>query len=111
MIRPLLESLRASFSDHAGALNGTIELLDATPRRLVLLATGLAGQLADVQQVLPGPYVSAGPKAAEGFARKNNTTVEALQKEADAKGERYFFSTLRKGESAEELLTRTLPAM
>jgi glycyl-tRNA synthetase beta chain len=111
MIRPALESLRTSFSEHAGALNGTIELLDATPRRLVLFATGLAEQLPDVQQVIPGPYLSAGPKAAEGFAKKNNTAVDALQKEADAKGERYFFSALKNGESAAELLIRTVPGM
>jgi glycyl-tRNA synthetase beta chain len=111
MIRPALESLRLSFSEQAGALSGTIELLEATPRRLVLLATGLAEQLADVQQVVPGPYVTAGSKAAEGFAKKNNTTVDRLQKDADAKGERYFFSMLKKGESARELLTRVVPGM
>jgi glycyl-tRNA synthetase beta chain len=111
MIRPALESLRLSFSEQAGALDGTIELLDATPRRLVLLATGLAERLGDVQQVVLGPYVSAGSKAAEGFAKKNRTTVEELRKDADAKGERYFFSTLKKGESARELLTRVVPGM
>lgn len=111
MIDGALASLRESFSTQAGALNGAIELLDATPRRLVLLATGLDEQLADVNQVIPGPYVSAGEKAAQGFAKKNSTTLDALHKEADAKGERYFFATVKKGESALELLTRIIPGM
>jgi glycyl-tRNA synthetase beta chain len=111
MIDGALSSLRDSFSAQAGSLNGAIELLDATPRRLVLLATGLDEQLADVNQVIPGPYVSAGEKAAQGFAKKNNTTLDALHKEADAKGERYFFATVKKGESALELLTRIIPGM
>src|SRR5690242_18504720 len=94
MILDALESLRLGFSEQAGALNGTIELLDATPRRLVLKATNLAERLPDVQQVIQGPYLSAGPKAAEGFARKNGVSVDQLQKDTDAKGERYFFTSL-----------------
>jgi glycyl-tRNA synthetase beta chain len=111
MIEGALHSLRDQFGQAAGGLNGTIELLDATPRRLTLLATGLQEVLPDVNQVIPGPYLSAGPKAAEGFARKNGTTVEALSRGADAKGERYFFASLKKGESARDLLARILPAM
>ena len=111
MIEGALASLRDSFSEQAGALNGAIELLDATPRRLVLLATGLDSQLGDVNQVVPGPYVSAGEKAAQGFARKNGVSIDALHREPDAKGERYFFATVKKGESALELLTRIVPGM
>ena len=109
MIDAALTSLRDRFSEAAGALNGTIEMLDATPRRLVLLATGLEKQLGDVNQVIPGPYVSAGEKAAQGFAKKNNTTVEALHRESDAKGERYFSSSVKTGESASQLLQRVVP--
>ena len=111
MIEGALASLRDSFSEQAGALNGAIELLDATPRRLVLLTTGLDSQLGDVNQVVPGPYVSAGEKAAQGFARKNGVSIDALHREPDAKGERYFFATVKKGESALELLTRIVPGM
>jgi glycyl-tRNA synthetase beta chain len=111
MILDALESLRAGFSEHAGGLNGAIELLDATPRRLVLLATGLADQLADVQQVVQGPYLSAGPKAAEGFAKKNGVSVDQLQRDTDTKGERYFYTSLKKGEAAFDLLSKTVPAL
>ena len=111
MIDAALTSLRDRFSEAAGALNGTIEMLDATPRRLALLATGLEKQLGDVNLVIPGPYVSAGEKAAQGFAKKNNTTVEALHRESDAKGERYFFSSVKTGESASQLLRRVVPEL
>lgn len=111
MIRPALESLRQSYSAAAGALGGAIELLDATPRRLVLLSTNLAETLPDSEVVVPGPYVTAGAKAAEGFAKKNGTTVDALRKETDVKGERYFFTALKKGESARERLTAAIPQL
>jgi glycyl-tRNA synthetase beta chain len=111
MILDALESLRLGFSEQAGGLNGAIELLDATPRRLVLKATNLDQRLPDVQQVIQGPYLSAGTKAAEGFAKKNGVNVDQLHKDTDAKGERYFFTSLKKGESATELLTRVLPVL
>lgn len=111
MIDAALTHLRDEFSKAAGGLNGTIELLDATPRRLALIATGLDPQLPDVEQVIPGPYVSAGEKAAQGFAKRNNTTIEALKREADAKGDRYFFTSLKKGESAAALFARVLPEL
>lgn len=111
MIRPSLESLRESYSEAAGGLGGAIELLDATPRRLVLLSTNLADTLPDTEQVVPGPYLSAGAKAAEGFAKKNGVTLDALQKQADTKGERYFFTALKKGESARERFTQVIPQL
>ena len=111
MIDAALAHLRDEFSKAAGALNGTIELLDATPRRLALIATGLEKQLPDTEQVIAGPYASSGEKALQGFAKKNNTTVEHLRREIDSKGERYFFASIKKGESATELLSRVLPAL
>jgi glycyl-tRNA synthetase beta chain len=111
MIDAALTHLRDEFSKAAGSLGGTIELLDATPRRLALMATDLEEQLADVAQLIPGPYLSAGEKAAHGFAKKNSVPLDALTVGPDAKGDRYFFSTVKKGESAAELLTRVLPEL
>lgn len=111
MILPALESLRANFSQHLGGLGGSIELLDATPRRLVLIATGLAQQLPDSQTVVQGPYLAAGAKAAEGFAKKNGVAVEQLLRDTDAKGERYFFTAHKKGQSAVDLLTSAIPVL
>ncbi len=69
MIEPALEDLRTRFQSAFGAFGGSALIMEATPRRLVLLAKELVQQAPDVQTVVAGPYVSAGEKAAEGFAR------------------------------------------
>ncbi len=109
MIEPALEDLRTKFQTAFGAFGGSALVTDATPRRLVLLAKDLTEQAPDVQSVVPGPYVSAGGKAAEGFARKWNTTVAELAKMPDAKGERFVFHQLTKGQSADQALSEKLP--
>jgi glycyl-tRNA synthetase beta chain len=62
-----------------------------------------------VESVVQGPYLSAGEKAAEGFARKQNTSVDKLARAQDAKGERYVFSQLVKGQAAAHALSGKLP--
>ncbi len=110
IIRLALESLRENYqASQAGKLRGTIDLLDATPRRLVLRVRDLDDRVADVEEVMAGPYVSAGEKAAQGFARKQNTTVEALRRETDAKGERYYAVVTHKGEGAAAVLSSVMP--
>ncbi len=100
MIEPALEDLRTRFEAAFGAFGGSALVMEGTPRRLVLLAKDLADRAADVQTVVPGPYVSAGEKAAEGFARKQGATVSELARMQDAKGERFVFHQLRKGQPA-----------
>ncbi|MBE7159451.1 MAG: glycine--tRNA ligase subunit beta, partial [Rhodospirillales bacterium] len=109
MIPGALRSLHDGFAAQLGGLNGTIELLDGTPRRLAMLVSGLSDKLPDANVLVSGPYLSAGAKAAEGFARKNGTTVEQLQRDQDAKGERYVYATTKIGEPALPLLQRVLP--
>ncbi|MBV8068725.1 MAG: glycine--tRNA ligase subunit beta [Acidobacteriaceae bacterium] len=110
MIEDALQSLRLNYQNsEAGNLRGTIDLLEATPRRLTLRLREMDARMNDVEEVLAGPYVSAGEKAAQGFAKKNNTTVDALRRETDTKGERYFAVSKRTGESAEAILLRALP--
>ena len=46
-------------------LFGCIPIVDATPRRLVVRATGLPERTPDEEQIIKGPPVSAGDKAAE----------------------------------------------
>ena len=72
MIKGALLDLRAKFEAAFGSFGGTALRTEATPRRLVLMAEGLAELAPDTQTLVQGPYLSAGPKAAEGFARKNN---------------------------------------
>jgi len=109
MIEPALADLHKRFADAFAAFGGSAITTDATPRRLVLQAKDLIAQAPDVEAVAPGPYLSAGAKAAEGFAKKQNTTVDQLAKTTDAKGERYIFHQLVKGQAAAHALAEKLP--
>ncbi len=109
MIEPALADLRQRFEAAFKAFGGSSLAVDGTPRRLVLIAKDLAEQAPDVETVVQGPYLSAGPGAAQGFARKWNTTVDQLAKTADAKGERYIFHHLTKGEAIAASLAAKLP--
>ncbi len=109
MIEPALADLRARFESVFKAFGGSSLAVDGTPRRLVLIAKDLAEQAPDVETVVQGPYLSAGAGAAQGFARKWNTSVDQLAKTADAKGERYIFHHLTKGQAIAEALSAKLP--
>ncbi len=108
MIEPALADLRGGFAAAFEAFGGSALMTDATPRRLVLQAKDLLAQAPDVESVAPGPYLSAGEKAAEGFARKQKTSVDKLAKAHDAKGERYVFAQLVKGQTALDALSEKL---
>ena len=109
MIEPALADLHKRFAAAFGAFGGSAITTDATPRRLVLQAKDLIGQAPDVETVVQGPYLSAGEKAAEGFAKKQNTTIDKLAKTTDAKGERYISNQLVKGQAAAHALSEKLP--
>ncbi len=106
MIEPALADLHKRFAEAFSTFGGSSITTDATPRRLVLQAKDLIGQAPDVEAVAQGPYLSAGEKAAEGFAKKQNTTIDKLAKITDAKGERYVSHQLVKGQSAAHALCR-----
>ncbi len=109
MIVPALDELHKRFQAAFGSFGGNAIRTDGTPRRLVLRAEGLAEQEPDTQVVVQGPYVSAGSKAAEGFARKNGVSIDQMATAADAKGERYVFHHHVKGRQATEALQQKLP--
>ena len=109
MIDGALSDLHDKFQNAFGAFGGNALRMQASPRRLVLLAEALSERAPDTQTVVQGPYLSAGPKAAEGFARKNNTTVEQLGTLPDGKGERYVFHQLVKGQTVADTLRDKLP--
>jgi glycyl-tRNA synthetase beta chain len=111
MIEPALEDLRTRFQSTFGSFGGSALSTDATPRRLVLVAKDLLNQAQDAETVVAGPYLSAGAKAAEGFARKQGVAVANLAKIADAKGERYVFHQLVKGQAVSRALSEALPAI
>jgi glycyl-tRNA synthetase beta chain len=109
MIEPALDQLRSDVGDLCSYFGGAVLWVDATPRRLVLKADGLIERLADIDNLVPGPYVSAGQKAAEGFARKFNITFHELKIRSGIKGEQYFFAQRQPGEYAKSRLSQALP--
>jgi len=111
MIEPALADLRAKFQTAFAAFLGSSIATEATPRRLVLIARDLIEQAPDAENLVQGPYLSAGPGAANGFAKKNNTTIDKLATTTDTKGERYIFAHLVKGQSAQAALSAKLPEL
>ena len=111
MIEPALADLRTKFEANFAVFGGSSLEMNATPRRLVLRASGLTTQAPDVQNLVPGPYLSAGPKAAEGFARKYGVSLDTLAQAQDAKGERYVFHQSVKGQQAATALAEKLPGI
>jgi glycyl-tRNA synthetase len=86
----------------------------ATPRRLVVLAKGLAPRQTDVERVERGPseqiaFKDGAPtKAAEGFARGKGVAVSDLRVE-DMDGGRYIVATVREtGRPAAQVLSEKL---
>ena len=111
MIGGALADLRTKFQIAFAAFGGDALRTEATPRRLVLMARHLLEKAPDAQNLVLGPYVSAGEKAAEGFARKNQTAVGELAKTADTKGQRYVVHQLVKGHAAFDSLREQLPSL
>ncbi len=90
----------------------------ATPRRLVLVVTGIPTVQPDAEITATGPSIKAAydaggtpTKAAEGFARGQGVDVTALQTITTDKGEYLFVSKHEAGRPTYELLTEMLPAL
>jgi len=87
----------------------------STPRRLAVLARGVAMQQPDVQQQLTGPslkvaYKDGAPtQAAEAFARKAGVTLASLEKVTTPKGDYLAATVQKKGRSAAHILAELLP--
>jgi glycyl-tRNA synthetase beta chain len=105
MIPPALENLRALFTEAAGGEFAAA--VDATPRRLVLRATGLPEKQADVAKKVAGPAVNAAPAAVAGFARKQGVEPAELQQEDG----RYVFSKVVPGRATRDILAEALPGI
>lgn len=80
--------------------------VDATPRRLVVWAAGLPERTPDSEQVVKGPPVTSGDKAAEGFAKKQGADVSTLRKA----GNYYELVKRVEGRAVCDILAETLPA-
>ena len=87
----------------------------STPRRLAVLARGVANQQPDVQEQLTGPslkvaYKDGAPtQAAEAFARKAGVPVASLERVTTSRGEYLAATVEKKGRSASDILAELLP--
>jgi glycyl-tRNA synthetase beta chain len=87
-------------------LLGATPQVDATPRRLVVRAQGLSERTPDSEQIVKGPPITAGDKAAEGFAKKQGADASALRKAGN------YYELVKKvsGRAVGEILAESLPA-
>jgi glycyl-tRNA synthetase beta chain len=87
-------------------LLGATPSVDATPRRLVVRAQGLPERTPDSEQVVKGPPITAGDKAAEGFAKKQGADASALRKAGN------YYELVKKvsGRAVQDILAESLPA-
>ncbi len=86
-----------------------------TPRRLAVMASGIAAAQADITEQISGPSVNVAYKdgqptpAAHAFAKKAGVDVSELEKITTPKGEYLAAKVTKKGRSAAEILTEALP--
>ena len=86
-----------------------------TPRRLAVMAAGIAASQADMTEQVNGPSVSVAYKdgqptpAAHAFAKKAGVDVAQLEKVSTPKGEYLAAKVTKKGRSAAEILAEGLP--
>ena len=86
-----------------------------TPRRIAILASGIAGAQEDVTEQLTGPSAQVAYKdgqptpAAHHFAKKAGVDISQLETASTPKGEYLVAKVTRKGRSAAEILADSLP--
>ena len=86
-----------------------------TPRRLAILASGIAASQSDVVEQVTGPSVNVAYKdgqptpAAHAFAKKAGVDVAHLERVTTPKGEYLAAKITKKGRSASEILAELLP--
>src|SRR6266496_2094753 len=94
--------------------SGQVGSLD-TPRRLAVIAAGIANAQEDVSEQITGPAVSIAFKdgqptpAAHAFAKKAGVNVMQLERVTTPKGEYLSAKITKKGRSAAEILSESLP--
>lgn len=105
-----MENILRQRLDAARIHYGSIKTL-GTPRRLAIIAYGLADKQEDIQNEITGPPVKAAydksgnpTKAALGFAKSHGVEVDALKTIATEKGEYIFIKKLEKGRHTFDIL-------
>jgi glycyl-tRNA synthetase beta chain len=87
-------------------LLGATARVDATPRRLVVQASKVPDQTPDRAEVVKGPPVSSGEKAAMGFAKKQGVDPSQVKQA----GNYYELHKTTPGRLATDILSESLPA-
>src|SRR5580704_2529394 len=86
-----------------------------TPRRLAVMAAGIAASQADIVEQVDGPSVNVAYKdgqptpAAHAFAKKAGVDVSQLEKITTPKGEYLSAKVTKKGRRTADILAETLP--
>ncbi len=109
MIPGALENLRVLFEKLE--IPHESVTLDATPRRLVLRAAGLAEKQPDTEERVLGPAKSAPAQAVAGFTRKLGIQPKDLAVEKTPKGEYYTFLKKVPGRRTIDILSEALPGV
>ena len=111
MIWHALNQLAESFQNllEANGFEALMPQIDATPRRLVLRALNLPARRPDKVTPEDGPLVTAGDRAAQGFAKKYRVAVADLKIFDSPIGPRYRAEKLVPGESMLQILSNALP--
>ncbi|MGH9497168.1 MAG: glycine--tRNA ligase subunit beta [Candidatus Sulfotelmatobacter sp.] len=117
----MIEAASAELRERVGALltrehlaASEIASLD-TPRRLALMASGIAASQPDVTEQMNGPSVAVAYKdgqptpAAHAFAKKVGLDASQLERIATPKGEYISAKVMKKGRTVSEILTEALP--
>jgi glycyl-tRNA synthetase beta chain len=87
----------------------------STPRRIAVLAKGIAASQPDIEEQLTGPATKVAYKdgqptpAAHAFAKKAGVDVGALERVTTPKGEYLSAKVTKKGRTATEILSESLP--
>ncbi|MFL6304829.1 MAG: glycine--tRNA ligase subunit beta [Candidatus Sulfotelmatobacter sp.] len=117
----MIDAASQDLSERVGALllrerlgGGAITTFE-TPRRLAILASGIASAQEDVTEQVTGPsahiaYKDGQPTpAAHAFAKKTGVDVSQLERVSTPKGEYLAAKVTKKGRSAAEILADSLP--
>ncbi len=93
---------------------GEISIFDS-PRRLAVMAAGIAAAQEDLTEQISGPSVNVAYKdgqptpAAQAFAKKAGINVAQLERVSTPKGEYIAAKITKKGRTASEILSESLP--
>ncbi|MFZ0806332.1 MAG: glycine--tRNA ligase subunit beta [Candidatus Sulfotelmatobacter sp.] len=117
----MIEAASQELRERVGALltrerlgGGEITSFD-TPRRLAVLASGIAAAQSDIVEQVTGPSVNVAYKdgqptpAAQAFAKKAGVDISAFEKISTAKGEYIAAKITKKGRTAADILAQGLP--